>query len=360
MIFRSGTRTSTRTVIIVAAAYVLAVGLYVGLFLLPTLGELASLRDNAQTQRTTLSAMGDLQQRHIEVMSEYNAALAWANDLYSRFPREADIPRILNVITNLTKANGASQEHLSYSPPEWKDNMGQLRISALFSGNFTQLARLAVQLPQALPSAQLQEVRFVSVLKGAVSTNAGVINANAREAGGLFPGLSNSTFAGAISNAFGLSTYTPPKSSVTVDTTISPLEIDHTEMQVNINIWLVAEEFVATAANLPLRGWYARQAGAVSLPSFDPFVPSAKARELVAWREVLDKLEDTQVTGILSGSGGKTMASLQVLGTTYTVAVGDKIPPLNNAKVVSIQSDRKQVTLDIGGQQISLTMGGTK
>ncbi len=357
---RPAGRANNRMILIVLGSYTLMTVLYIMFFLQPSLKELATLSNNIKMQQTTLTALTEVQQRHMAVTAQYEEALAQANELYSRFPREADVPRLLGVITSLTQSNGASQEQLIYSKPEWKDGLGRLQINARFSGAYRQLAKLVVQLPQALPSAYLEEVRFNAVLKGSEPTSSSdsSVNPNAREAGGLFPGLANSPFTSAITNALGLSTPSSPSAGTSANKSLSPLEVDHTEVFITMTVWLLAEDLVSEAASFPLRGWYARQAGSVDLPAIDPFLPSAKARQLVEWRLILDKLQQTQVTGIVAGAG-RTMASLQVMGASYTVGVGDKIPVLNEAKVVAIQGDKKQVILDIGGQRFTLTLGGT-
>lgn len=356
MIKPSGHNTN-RNVYIALLAYLMAVVAFVFLLLRPSLAQLHKLRSTTHDQQSNIQELLDLQQRYNTVLATYNDAINHAKELYSCFPREADLPRILSVIANLTRINDVVTEQMDYSQPKWKNGLGNLQINAYFIGNYTQLAKVIIQLPQILPSAHIDNVQIKAVLEDSTPSTRDLTSSSNLATGSAFPGLSSAPIASAITSALGLSSPVKNKTVSDADANLSPLAVDHLEAQVVVTIWLL-EETTDTIGNNPVPGWYARQPQTVDLPANDPFQPSATARRLVEGRTIADKLEQTKLTGLVM-AGQRSLAYLEVDGHSLLVGEGDIISELADAKVISIQNESKCIILEIiGGKRIPIAMGG--
>jgi Tfp pilus assembly protein PilO len=347
-------KASSRTIILLLSLYLCITAGFIFFYLRPTRAELNRMLQSSKTQVNTLSVLADLQKRHTAALAEYNETLRQANDLYSRFPKESDLPHILTVISNLTGSNAVGTEQINYSKPEWQDGVGKLKITALFSGGYRQLAKILVQLPQILPTARIEDVRFSSVLKGEDTTGKDI----SPEQGGLFADLPKSSITSAISSVLGVNL---PFKADDLDERwndhLSPLAIDHVEVHMVMTVWLMPETTGIAGGNHSLQKWYPRPPKPVDLPPNDPFQPSAKAYQLIEGRLIAEKLEQTKLTGIVA-TAGKTIANIQFNGQVYTVSEGDVLPDLGGAKIYKIHADEKKILLDIGGERITLKLGG--
>lgn len=356
MIVRPTGRSNTKNIYIAVFIFLVVTVAFVFLLLRPSLAQLHSLRNTTVDQQSNLQELLNLQQRYNTTLAAYNTAVNNAHELYSCFPREADLPRILSVMANLTRNHGVITQRLDYSQPKWKDGLGNLQIDAKFIGNYTQLAKVIIQLPIILPSAHIDNVQITAVLHNDVNYKKEAASDSDLAIGSAFPGLSSVPIARAITGALGLNT---PVTSTTIsrDASLSPLEVDHLEAQVIITIWLL-EEDATTIDDTPVAGWYARQPETIDLPANDPFQPSVTARRLVEGRAIAEKLAQTKLTGIVH-SGQRTLAYLEVDGQSLLVGEGDTISELANAKVISIQSEHKRIIMEIiGGERIPIYMGG--
>ncbi|HHW08738.1 MAG TPA: type 4a pilus biogenesis protein PilO [Firmicutes bacterium] len=305
---KSGQR--TRLIIILIALYVLAVVAFTFFYAKPTMAELKRLRQSSQLQATTLASLADLQRRHATAQAQYQETLRRVNDIISLYPREADLPFILATISNLTTNNLVDLVRISYTKPEWGEGVGRMQITADLSGDYKRLAKILVQLPQILPTARLEDVRFSAVLKENVS-----------------------------------------------DMSLKLMEVDHLDVHMVMTVWLMSETTVVVNSGQALPGWYPRPAKPVDLPANDPFQPAADTVQLVKGRLITEKLEQTMLTGIVVASG-KTLANLQVNGRVYTVSEGDILPELEGAKINRIDTVEKRIVLDIAGERITLKLGG--
>ncbi|MGI6610249.1 MAG: hypothetical protein ACOX4G_07020 [Limnochordia bacterium] len=289
---------------------------------MPSKAELTQLRAEIAGIKDSLGAAEAVQHQHGATMSSYREARHQAGNLLSKFPREDDLPEIMEAFDKVARSQGARIETTDYSAVKWDPVLGRVQVTAMLRGGYPAIGATAINIARVLPSARLEQMRV-----------------NARQA----------------AEAKGQNAATD-------------LRVDYLEAEMVFSILLVAsrgtERTDGADDNQPPRGdprlvqllenqgsWYPRPAGGTSLGTYDLFRPSAKAREMIALLQTLERYQKARVSGIAQ-SGARQIATVNFEGRTYRLQPGDQ---LVQARVSSVSRDG--VTLSIAGRTLMLRLG---
>lgn len=355
---------SNRTLLVLfcAGCLLLAVGFWLSVYR-PTRSQMQKLHMQTDITLRSMGTLAEVQQRHTAAISAHTQALEKAVAVFSQLPREDDLPTIMNVVDAVARRQGAQTAMVDYSQVQWEQNLGRIQITALFSGSFAPLASTIVNLTRVLPSSRLEQVRITSHAKAEATPAAASTLPETATRSRITPVVD------LLRDALGLTSRVPEDSSALPDAYSSPLDVDHLEAYVVLTLYLVknavesgsrgdrkaTSELVSLTQLLGGRGqWYARPAERFNPGDHDPFLPSARASELVRLNQLVEQYSDIRVAGIAQ-SGARYVAIVEWQGRNIKVNVGDT---LGEAKVEKI--DSQVVTLSIAGHNIPITLGGGK
>lgn len=332
----------------------------------PSMAELQQLRAQTTTTKSSLGAVSEIQGRHASVAAAHSEATSHAEEVLSQFPRPDDLPAIMAAVDAVAKKHGARIELVDYAQIQWEKVLGRIQVTAVFSGEFVNLAAVVVDLPRVLPATRLEQLRFTAERRQRADTGSRS-PADSSGAGTV------ASVASTLRRAFGLDRAVPAEEPGTTSTQLSPLHVDHLEAYVVFTLWLAAGHQPAPGsqdtgddkdspapatsssqlvAMLGERGrWYPRPMGGLSLPGGDPFRPSARALELVDLAQLVERYKDIKVTGI-ARSASRYVATVDFLGQSLKVQPEDYI---GEARVVAV--DESGVTLQIAGRTIPIEFG---
>lgn len=293
----------------------------------PSVTELDRLRSQAAQIQERLTAAETVQQRHDATLSSHEETLRDAEELLSRFPREDDLPAIMQAVDKVARNHAARIEVIDYSAVKWEQVLGRVQVTALLQGEYPALAATAIDVLRVLPSARLERMRLTAQYTSDQGGSSG-LHVEHVEAQLIFSVWLVTTHSGESDEA-SAGTNSESQRSSYGDTTLPQL--------------------------LEGRGqWYPRPVGKVYLPPHDLFRPSAKARKMIELLQLTGRYQGITVTGI-ARSGSRYIATVTFEGRTYRVQPGDL---LGEAQVSAV--DGSGVTLSVAGQTMMFKLGGGK
>lgn len=287
----------------------------------PSKAELTRLQAEIEGLKGSLEAAEVVQHTHGATVSSYAEARHQAENLLSSFPREDDLPQIMEAFDRVASAQGVRIESTDYTAVKWDPVLGRVQVTAVLRGDYPAIGATAINTMRVLPSARLEQMRVTAQ--------------RAPETGGQ-------------------------KSA--------DLQVDYLDAEMVFSVLLAASKGTkpegAEESNQPPQGdprlaqllegqgrWYPRPAGNTSLGTYDLFRPSSKAREMIAQLQTLKRYQQARVSGIAQ-SGARQIATVSFEGRTYRLQPGDQ---LVEARVSSIS--REGVVLSVAGRTLMLRLG---
>lgn len=271
----------------------------------PAMAELHRFHAEGAASRENLEQLNTIEKQHAEAETKYTDAKQHATRVLNQFPRETDLPAIMDAVDDLARSRGAAIASIDYAQPQWVDGIGHVQVTALFTGTYATITSLVVDIPRVLPSAHVDQMRLA---------------AQADQPSGVEAQVAFTIYLAGL----------PPDPQAQTQ-------------------WYELERMTGNQGR-----WFVRQVERWRGATDSPFRLSTQTAEMLAQARLVGQYRGAKVTGV-ARTGNQWIAVVEYMSKSYRVKPGDT---LGEATVSRI--DGKGVTLTISGQSIVITLGGDK